>query len=50
MFAAYNPAMAAQSLSPRALYEEVAELLRQTGPTLRTADVLTCFTPSQMAV
>lgn len=28
----------------------LAELLRQTGPTLRTADVLTSFTASQMAV
>lgn len=39
-----------EARGPAAVQAVVAELLRQTGPTLRTADVLTCFTPSQMAV
>ncbi len=39
-----------EARGPAVVQAVVAELLRQTGPTLRTADVLTCFTPSQMAV
>lgn len=39
-----------EARGPAAVQAVVAELLRQTGPTLRTADVLTSFTASQVAV